>query len=136
MCGRNDRREDLENGTIYALSNNHVFARENAASLGETIYQPGRYDLNCGSGSQYAWATLAFSGRSVSSATTRLTSRWQDVNIATHLSSVHTAGRLWGTKLHHDDGNAQHGCPEIRQDDRTHDRSGNGRERHGPGAIQ
>jgi len=49
-----------KNGTVYALSNNHVFARENAASLGETIYQPGRYDLNCGSGSQYAWATLAF----------------------------------------------------------------------------
>ena len=47
-------------GTIYALSNNHVFARENAASIGETIYQPGRYDLNCGSGSQYAWATLSF----------------------------------------------------------------------------
>jgi hypothetical protein len=47
-------------GTIYALSNNHVYARENAASLGETIYQPGRYDLSCASGSQYAWATLAF----------------------------------------------------------------------------
>ena len=47
-------------GTIYALSNNHVYARENAASPGETIYQPGRYDLNCGTGSQYAWATLAF----------------------------------------------------------------------------
>jgi hypothetical protein len=46
-------------GTIYALSNNHVYARENAASVGETIYQPGRYDLNCASGSQYAWATLA-----------------------------------------------------------------------------
>ena len=49
-----------KSGTVYALSNNHVYARENAASLGETIYQPGRYDLNCGSGSQYAWATLAF----------------------------------------------------------------------------
>lgn len=45
-------------GTIYALSNNHVYARENAANPGETIYQPGRYDLNCASGSQYAWATL------------------------------------------------------------------------------
>ena len=44
--------------TVYALSNNHVYARENAASLGETIYQPGRYDLNCASGSQYAWAAL------------------------------------------------------------------------------
>lgn len=32
-------------GTVhYALSNNHVFARENAASLGERIDQPGRYD--------------------------------------------------------------------------------------------
>jgi len=47
-------------GNFYALSNNHVYARENAGSLGEVIYQPGRYDLNCGSGSQYAFATLAF----------------------------------------------------------------------------
>lgn len=46
-------------GSFYALSNNHVYARENAASVGEVIYQPGRYDLNCGSGSQYAFATLA-----------------------------------------------------------------------------
>jgi hypothetical protein len=45
-------------GTIYALSNNHVFARQNAASANETIYQPGRYDLNCATGAQYAWAQL------------------------------------------------------------------------------
>ena len=31
-------------GNRYALSNNHVFARENAASVGERINQPGRYD--------------------------------------------------------------------------------------------
>lgn len=31
-------------GTRYMLSNNHVFARENAASIGERINQPGRYD--------------------------------------------------------------------------------------------
>lgn len=43
---------------VFALSNNHVFARENAAALGEKIYQPGRYDLNCASGSKYEWATL------------------------------------------------------------------------------
>ena len=48
----------LKGGAIYALSNNHVYARENAGSQGETIYQPGRYDLNCASGSQYEWATL------------------------------------------------------------------------------
>ena len=31
-------------GNRYALSNNHVFARENSASIGESIVQPGRYD--------------------------------------------------------------------------------------------
>ena len=31
-------------GTRYFLSNNHVFARENAASTGERIDAPGRYD--------------------------------------------------------------------------------------------
>ncbi len=32
---------------VYALSNNHVYARENAASIGEQVLQPGRYDTNC-----------------------------------------------------------------------------------------
>lgn len=31
-------------GVLYALSNNHVFARENDAAIGERINQPGRYD--------------------------------------------------------------------------------------------
>ena len=48
----------LKGGAYYALSNNHVYARENAAAPNEKIYQPGRYDLNCGSGSQYEFATL------------------------------------------------------------------------------
>ncbi len=34
----------LKGGVQYSLSNNHVFARENAASIGERIDQPGRYD--------------------------------------------------------------------------------------------
>jgi hypothetical protein len=46
-------------GNTYALSNNHVFARENAGSTGETIYQPGRYDLGCATGTQYVLGTLA-----------------------------------------------------------------------------
>ena len=33
-----------KNGNTYMLSNNHVLARENAASIGERINQPGRYD--------------------------------------------------------------------------------------------
>ena len=38
----------------YFLSNNHVFARENAAAIGEREDQPGRYDKNCGASGQIA----------------------------------------------------------------------------------
>ena len=31
-------------GQRYVLSNNHVFARQNAASIGEVVVQPGRFD--------------------------------------------------------------------------------------------
>jgi hypothetical protein len=34
----------VKGGVQYFLSNNHVFARENAASIGERIDAPGRYD--------------------------------------------------------------------------------------------
>ena len=34
----------LKSGTKYLLSNNHVYARENAASIGEREDAPGRYD--------------------------------------------------------------------------------------------
>jgi|SRR5690349_17763153 len=34
----------LKGGTRYLLSNNHVYARENAASIGEREDAPGRYD--------------------------------------------------------------------------------------------
>jgi hypothetical protein len=33
--------------TVYALSNNHVYALENEASTGSKILQPGRYDTKC-----------------------------------------------------------------------------------------
>ena len=36
-------------GTFYILSNNHVLARSDSASLGENIIQPGLVDTNCGS---------------------------------------------------------------------------------------
>ena len=46
----------MKGGTPHALSNNHVFARENAAAIGERIDQPGRYDAKpkCGSSGQIA----------------------------------------------------------------------------------
>lgn len=34
-------------GNLYALSNNHVYARENQARIGEEILQPGLYDTGC-----------------------------------------------------------------------------------------
>ena len=33
-------------GNVYILSNNHVLARQNEASIGEDILQPGRYDTS------------------------------------------------------------------------------------------
>ena len=33
--------------TVYALSNNHVYALENEAAIGSNILQPGRFDTNC-----------------------------------------------------------------------------------------
>jgi len=33
-----------KNGLVYALSNNHVYANENRASLGDNVLQPGPYD--------------------------------------------------------------------------------------------
>ncbi len=35
------------NGTLYALSNNHVFAAENLGMIGNVIVQPGPLDVNC-----------------------------------------------------------------------------------------
>jgi hypothetical protein len=37
-------------GTQYLLSNNHVLARTDQASPGESIIQPGLIDSNCGQG--------------------------------------------------------------------------------------
>ena len=45
--------------TTYALSNNHVYALENHAPLGSNVLQPGRYDLNCASGSNDLLGTLS-----------------------------------------------------------------------------
>ena len=32
---------------VYALSNNHVYASEGNASVGDQVVQPGRFDVNC-----------------------------------------------------------------------------------------
>jgi hypothetical protein len=45
--------------STYALSNNHVYALENSAPIGSNVLQPGRYDLNCASGSNEFLGTLS-----------------------------------------------------------------------------
>lgn len=40
------RVKDASN-TVYALSNNHVYALENTAPLNSNVLQPGRFDTNC-----------------------------------------------------------------------------------------
>lgn len=57
-------------GNVYILSNNHVLARQNAASIGEDILQPGRYDTspqcsipaNSSIGTLAQFVTINFSG--------------------------------------------------------------------------
>jgi len=46
-------------GNVYALSNNHVYALENGASIGSTILQPGRYDTGCSTGEGNEIGTLS-----------------------------------------------------------------------------
>ena len=54
--------------TVYALSNNHVYANENDASRGDEVEQPGLYDTNCryssanDLGNLTKWTTIDFSG--------------------------------------------------------------------------
>lgn len=46
-------------GSVYALSNNHVYALENQAQIGESILQPGLYDTRCILTSNNVIGTLA-----------------------------------------------------------------------------
>ncbi len=52
-------------GNVYALSNNHVYARENSAGADEEVLQPGRYDGGIPGtdylGTLYAWVNIDFS---------------------------------------------------------------------------
>ena len=46
------------NGSLYILSNNHVLARSDQASLGEPISQPGIVDTNCSTAGTQTVANL------------------------------------------------------------------------------
>lgn len=61
-------------GTFYILSNNHVLARSDSASLSENIIQPGLVDTNCGTttslvvGNLSQFANLQAAGTNVDAA--------------------------------------------------------------------
>lgn len=46
-------------GNVYALSNNHVYALENKASIGSEVLQPGLYDTGCVYNSSNVIGTLS-----------------------------------------------------------------------------
>ena len=52
-------------GNVYSLSNNHVYADENKASIGDAVIQPGTYDGGSSPaddiGTLHAYATIVFS---------------------------------------------------------------------------
>src|SRR6516162_9953391 len=62
------------NGTFYILSNNHVLARSDSASIGDAITQPGLIDANCSStgtttvGNLSQFVNLATTGTNVDAA--------------------------------------------------------------------
>lgn len=45
--------------TVYALSNNHVYALENGASIGSEVLQPGLYDTSCAFNADNVIGTLS-----------------------------------------------------------------------------
>lgn len=80
----------LKSGSaVYALSNNHVYARANAASIGEEVMQPGLYDTGCSTstsrtsaiGTLQAFVPLDFTGGN------------NEVDAAIALSSTQKLGR-------------------------------------------
>lgn len=74
------------NGTYYLLSNNHVFARSDLASVGDAIIQPGLIDANCSSagtttvGNLSQFVNLEASGTNVDAAIAQIVSGTVDLS--------------------------------------------------------
>ncbi len=69
-AGTISARLKSSSGNYYAMSNNHVYALENAAPIGSQVMQPGLYDTSCFYdpnnviGTLTAFVTINFSGGS------------------------------------------------------------------------
>lgn len=85
--------------TVYALSNNHVYAQENAGTIGTQVVQPGLYDTQClvrGNnilGTLAAFVPILFNNATICdpAAPTPETCNWVDAAIA--LSSTAALGK-------------------------------------------
>ena len=94
-------------GNAWALSNNHVFARENNASVPENILQPGLYDTTCVDngnnqlGSLFQFSTINFSGsNTIDAAIATFGSNGRTLGCATPSNGYGTPDALaWSTAL-------------------------------------
>jgi hypothetical protein len=74
------------NGTYYLLSNNHVLARSDSASIGDAIIQPGLIDANCSStgtttvGNLTQYVNLQQTGNNVDAALAQIVSGTVDTS--------------------------------------------------------
>jgi hypothetical protein len=74
------------NGTYYLLSNNHVFARNDQASIGDAIIQPGLIDANCSAtgtttvGNLSQFVSLEASGTNVDAAIAQIVTGTVDLS--------------------------------------------------------
>jgi hypothetical protein len=74
------------NGTYYILSNNHVLARSDSASIGDSIIQPGLIDANCSAtgtttvGNLTQYVNLEASGNNVDAAIAQVVSGTVDTS--------------------------------------------------------
>jgi hypothetical protein len=74
------------NGTYYLLSNNHVFARSDQASIGDAIIQPGLIDANCSAtgtttvGNLSQFVSLEASGTNVDAAIAQIVTGTVDLS--------------------------------------------------------
>lgn len=74
------------NGSLYILSNNHVLARSDSASIGDAITQPGLIDANCSTtgtttvGNLSQFVNLETAGTNVDAAIARIVTGTVDVS--------------------------------------------------------
>ena len=125
------------NNQYYALSNNHVFAVQNLAQLGDPIVQPGQADNGCRSttadqiGTLADYVPLKF-GRSVDEPGRRGRGRGD------HLDGRRQDARerLRQPELEHRNGDPQDAGPEVRPHHGAHSWGGDRSRRDNQGALR